>query len=184
MEDQAPRQVLGRAVLDGGERADRALVLRDGARHRRPPAAAGRNGRRKKSIDSGHFTARWNDIRQRFVDYYRPGPSADEAARTAHKRLERAAEQTYDEFCKKLKEYFQANVDDIVAYFGALDRFEDEKGARPAGPVPEAAALGPDDGAAPRGDKWIKDIEARKSRSATTFAACSTSSRKSRARPE
>src|SRR5574340_1170783 len=40
VEDQAPRRIFGRAVSDAGERPDLAVVLCDGARHRRPPAVA------------------------------------------------------------------------------------------------------------------------------------------------
>jgi hypothetical protein len=50
----------------------------------------------KKSVAGDAVAARWNAIRQEFVDYYRPAPSADEATRAAHERLERAAERTYN----------------------------------------------------------------------------------------
>jgi len=80
----------------------------------------------KPTINADALAGRWNEMRQQFVDYYRPAAS-DEAATAAHQRLQRAAERTYKDFKKWLEEYFDQNVDDIAAYFGALERFDNNK---------------------------------------------------------
>ena len=105
----------------------------------------------KKSIDSSGIAARWNAIRQEFVDYYRPAGSATEAAKTAFERLQQEADKSCQKFQKQLEEYFKENVDDIAAYLGALDRFENDKERQPNRALPEATPLGPDDGIAGRG---------------------------------
>ncbi len=76
----------------------------------------------KKSINSDGITARWNLIRQQFVDYYQPGASAD----AAHKQLDDKSNKIYETFQRQLKEYLQKNVEDIDAYLGALKRFEND----------------------------------------------------------
>jgi uncharacterized membrane protein YphA (DoxX/SURF4 family) len=115
----------------------------------------------KKSIDSSAIVARWDGIRQRFVDYYRPAKSADAAAQGAYEQLERAAARTGDEFRQKLDEYFKANVDDIAAHFGALDRFEQDKERYQQAPFQKQRRW--DRMMELRGEAnvWIKDIEAQ-----------------------
>ena len=117
----------------------------------------------KKSVNSGAITARWNGIRQEFVDYYRPTGSADDAAQAAHERLQRAAERTYNEFCEKLDEYLKANVDDIAAYFGALDRFENDKERHQQAPFQKQRRWDRMMELRGEADKWIKDLEAQES---------------------
>lgn len=81
----------------------------------------------EKTINSDAIAARWDDIRQQFVDYYRPADSADEAARTSYKGIEQKAKETYERFVKQLKEYLNDSADDIAAYFGSLDRSKTEE---------------------------------------------------------
>ncbi len=152
VEDQAPRRVHGRAVSDAGEGADLRSLLRHGSRHQRPPAAANRDRRQgKTSIDSAGIARDGMASARTFSTITARPRSADDAAQAAYERLARAAERTYNDFREKAENYLQANTDDIVAYFGALDRFENDKERHQQAAVPEAAPLGPDDGAAARG---------------------------------
>ena len=106
VEDQAPTtSSTAEPFLTQAKGPIVGAVLRDGARHRRPAAAARSRPTptgRSRSIPSA-IAARWNDIRQDFVDYYRPADSADETAEAAHEQLERTAERTYDEFRKQAR---------------------------------------------------------------------------------
>ena len=115
----------------------------------------------KKSVNSGAITARWNGIRQEFVDYYRPTGSADDAAQAAYERLQRLAERTQNEFREKLDAYLKANVDDIAAYLGALDRFENDKERRQQAPFQKQRRWERMMELRGEADKWIKDLEAQ-----------------------
>jgi uncharacterized membrane protein YphA (DoxX/SURF4 family) len=115
----------------------------------------------QKSIDSSALSARWNEIHEDFVNYYRPSASADEAARSAQQRTQRAAERTYHDFCQKLEAYFKANCDDIVAYFGALDRFENDKERNQTAPFQKQRHWDRMMELRHEANKWIKDLEAQ-----------------------
>ncbi len=77
----------------------------------------------KKSINSEVLVARWNEIRQQFLAYYRPANPAG-AAGGEYQKLEQASEETCNHFKQWLQEYLDAKANDIAAYFGALDRFQ------------------------------------------------------------
>ena len=148
------RAVLGRAVPDAGERAAGRLLLRDGSRHRRPPAAAGRaptrTGRSRSTRDG--IAARWNAIRQEFVDYYRPsrlgrrgrpGGLRAVAARRPNGPTTSSAKQA--------RRVPQGERRRHCRLFRRAGPVRERQGTQPDGPVPEAAPLGPDDGTAGRG---------------------------------
>ena len=115
----------------------------------------------KKSVDSTAVIERWDGIRQEFVAYYRPAASADEAMATAHKRLEASAEQTAKEFRDKLQAYLKANVGEIAAYFGALDRFESDKEQAQQAPFQKQRRWDRMLELRREADKWITEIEAQ-----------------------
>lgn len=114
----------------------------------------------KPSINSDALTTRWNDIRQQFVEYYRPaGASADEQA--AYEQLQRKAEDTYNKFCEKFNTYSEANADDIATYFKSLDRFEQDKERKQAAPFQKQRRWERMMELRHEAEKWIKDIEAQ-----------------------
>ena len=112
----------------------------------------------KPSINADALAGRWNEMRQQFVDYYRPAAS-DEAATAAHQRLQRAAERTYKDFKKWLEEYFDQNVDDIAAYFGALDRFDNNKESHKSAPFQKQRRWDRMMELRREAAGWIKDLE-------------------------
>ncbi len=114
----------------------------------------------KKMIDSTPVTDRWNDIRQQFVDYYRPA-SPDEAAEARQKQLESEADATYKDFNKKLQTYFADNVDDIAAYFGALDRFESDKERNQEAAFQKQRRWDRMMKLRQEADQWINDVKAQ-----------------------
>ena len=75
---------------------------------------------KNKSIDSGAIAARWDQIRQEFVDFYRPTDASDIEATAAQAKLAKDAAGHLQKFQKQLDEYLKKNVDDIAAYFGSL----------------------------------------------------------------
>jgi uncharacterized membrane protein YphA (DoxX/SURF4 family) len=131
-----------------------AMVPDIDGRQRLQPAAA------------ADVAARWNDIRQNFVDYYRPTDPADGAAQAAQERLERTAERTYHEFRVKLEDYFKANAAEIAAHFGSLDRFEsgtDENERGQNAPFQKQRRWERMMELRAEAGKWIKDLDAQES---------------------
>lgn len=122
----------------------------------------------KKVINTDGIGARWDAIRQEFVDYYRPAPSADEAARTAHKELEQNAEKTYKESLNQLRDYFKENINEVAAYLGALDRFEKDPERDQTAPYQKQRRWdrmielrGKGNSWSKNLDTWVQDIEAQ-----------------------
>jgi uncharacterized membrane protein YphA (DoxX/SURF4 family) len=115
----------------------------------------------RHSIDSSELDTRWNEIRQEFITYYKPSASGDETAQTSQDQLNRAAKRTYEEFCLKLDNYFKANVEDIVAYFGSLDRFENDKERYQTAPYQKQRRWDRMMELRHEADKWIKDVESQ-----------------------
>ena len=115
----------------------------------------------KTSIDTAGIAQRWYEIRKDFLNYYRPARSADAAAQGAYERLARAAERTYNDFREKAEKYLQANTDDIVAYFGALDRFESDKERYQQAAFQKQRRWDRMMELRHEADKWIKDLGAQ-----------------------
>jgi uncharacterized membrane protein YphA (DoxX/SURF4 family) len=69
---------------------------------------------------------RWETLRQKFVDYYNPGPR-DETLEVMHDTLADKAQKVYARHVAGLQEYLTEKADDVAAYFAALDRFQEGK---------------------------------------------------------
>ena len=113
----------------------------------------------KKSIDSDAIADRWNQVRQEFVEFYRPKDASDPEAADAQAKLAKGAEHTYNKFHKQLDKYLKANLDDIAAYFGALDRFEYDKERNQDAPFQKQRRGDRMIELRGEADKWIRDIE-------------------------
>jgi len=116
-------------------------------------------GKKTNVINSDGIAERWNRTRQEFVEFYRPRDSSDADSAAAQAKLAKGAEDTYKAFRKQLNDYLQANADDIAAYFGALDRFENDKERHQDAPFQKQRRW--DRMIELRGEagKWIKNIE-------------------------
>jgi uncharacterized membrane protein YphA (DoxX/SURF4 family) len=77
----------------------------------------------KDVVKDEALTRRWDGIRQRFLDYYRPGRKADDAVKAAFERLEKSAKEIYEKNCDAARKYLTDAWPDIKAYFAALERF-------------------------------------------------------------
>jgi uncharacterized membrane protein YphA (DoxX/SURF4 family) len=66
----------------------------------------------------------WDDLRQRFVDFYRPADGKDDAKRL-HEQLVKEAEKVYDRHVQGLTEFVKQNGEKIKAHFESLKRYEE-----------------------------------------------------------
>jgi uncharacterized membrane protein YphA (DoxX/SURF4 family) len=113
----------------------------------------------KKTVDPAPLLARWGNIRQAFVDYYGPASSTDEAAKTARQRLDRDTERVVEKFRQRLDRYLASNSDDIAAYLGALDRFENDKERSQQAPFQKQRRWDRMMELRHEASKWIKNLE-------------------------
>jgi len=86
--------------------------------------------------------------------------------------LQRLTERTYNEFCDKLDAYLKANVDDIAAYLGALDRFDNDKERRQQAPFQKQRRWERMMELRTEGNKWIKTSNRRNWRLRTACTPC------------
>ena len=82
-----------------------------------------------------------------------------DAERRRQAKLAKDAEETYKKFHKQLDEYLKENVDDIAAYFGSLDRFENDQERDQDAPFQKQRRWDRMMELRGEADKWIKDIE-------------------------
>ena len=115
----------------------------------------------KKAISSDGVTSRWSDVRQAFLDFYRPIASAEADTAAAFERLEQSAERTYKDYCKKLDDYLEANNAEIVAHYEAIDRFGDDKEKYQRAQFLQKQRWDRMMEQRRTAAKWIKDIEAQ-----------------------
>jgi uncharacterized membrane protein YphA (DoxX/SURF4 family) len=114
----------------------------------------------KKAIDSAPILARWNDIRVAFVDYYSPEGASDDA-KAAHQRLNHDTDQVLGKFRQRLDRYLASNVDDIVDYLGAIDRFQSDKERNQTAPFQKQRRWERMMDLRHEVDKWVANLEAQ-----------------------
>ena len=115
----------------------------------------------KLKIPSDAIFARWKSIRDNFLDYYRPRDPNDEKAAAKYEELKREAERMTDLFHNRLDKYLSTNVDDIKAYFDALDRFQHDKERGQGAAFQKERRWNRMMELRQQADVWIKDIEAQ-----------------------
>jgi uncharacterized membrane protein YphA (DoxX/SURF4 family) len=113
----------------------------------------------KKSIDGKALETRWYDIQCDFVDYYCPAGSSDEKAKAAREKLKSDAEKIYKDILAKRDRYFKANVEDIAAYFAALDRFESDKEGHQGAPFQKKRRWDKMKELRAEAEVWIKELD-------------------------
>ena len=128
-----------------------------------------RSGTQVKTINSDAIGDRWNRVRQDFVEFYRLRDVSDPEATAAQAKLTKNAEEVYSKALARLDEYLAANVDDIAAYFGSLDRFENDKERNQDAPFQKQRRWDRMMELRREADKWIKDIEGQERAYATSL---------------
>ena len=113
----------------------------------------------KLKIPSNEIFDRWTNIRDDFVEFYRPADTDNEKATAAHAKLEREAERTCITFRTRLDKYLSINVDKIKAHFDALDRFENDKERLQDAPFQKQRRWNRMMELRQEADVWIKNIE-------------------------
>jgi uncharacterized membrane protein YphA (DoxX/SURF4 family) len=125
-----------------------AMVPDIDARQRLHVEVIKRDGKKTNVINSDAIAKRWKKVRDEFAGFYRLPDASDEKATGI-----------YHAFHKQLDEYLKDNADDIAAYFGSLDRFENDPERDQDAPFQKQRRW--DRMMLLRGEanKWIKDIE-------------------------
>jgi uncharacterized membrane protein YphA (DoxX/SURF4 family) len=114
-----------------------------------------------KSIDGKPVKSRWEQVQADFVEYYGPKDKSDLAAAETHAVLAEHAKATCDKFAKRLDKYLNDNVDDIAAYFGSLNRFDNDKERLQGAPFQKERRWDRMKELREEAAKWIDDIEAQ-----------------------
>jgi uncharacterized membrane protein YphA (DoxX/SURF4 family) len=91
-------------------------------------------GKDKPHINAEPIKARWAEIRRNMLDVLKPGPNADQETADAYKKFEADSDKILENQKKQLDKYFEKQADDIQAFFGSLDRFENDKEKNQAAP--------------------------------------------------
>jgi uncharacterized membrane protein YphA (DoxX/SURF4 family) len=116
---------------------------------------------KKKSIDSSDIVSRWDQTRADFVEFYRPEDLSNPEATAAQAKLATDAQKAFEKFRTQLDEYLAENADDIAAYLGALNRFENDKERDQDAPFQKERRWNRMLELRAEADKWIKDIESQ-----------------------
>jgi uncharacterized membrane protein YphA (DoxX/SURF4 family) len=116
----------------------------------------------KKFVNCDALVSRWNEIRRRFVDYYRPGAD-DEALQESYARVEEKARQTFDDFRRSAEKYLAENLAEIQAYFAALNRYEQDQERFQNAPFQKKRRWDQMQQLRREAAGWISELEARQS---------------------
>jgi uncharacterized membrane protein YphA (DoxX/SURF4 family) len=114
-----------------------------------------------KTVNSDALAKRWDDLRQQFVDYCKPGPLSDEDAQKRHEELEKAAQLKCDEHRKSAVKYLADNVDEIEVYFAALDRYEQDPERSQGAPFQKERRWNKMQELRKDANGWIAELQAR-----------------------
>jgi uncharacterized membrane protein YphA (DoxX/SURF4 family) len=85
-----------------------------------------KTGKETSRIKLEPVTARWTEIRQNLLSVLAPDPDADQESAAAYKKFEADSEKILQKHEKQLEKYFQDQAGDIQAFFGVLDRYEND----------------------------------------------------------
>lgn len=115
----------------------------------------------KKQINTDPIAERWKGYRQHLTEYLKPQDPTDQSAQTAQQRFETESEKIFNEQVKSLNAYFAENIDDIEAYFSALNRFEKNPEINQDAPFQKKRQWDQMVDLRREADQWIKEIENR-----------------------
>jgi uncharacterized membrane protein YphA (DoxX/SURF4 family) len=87
-------------------------------------------GKDREVIKDQPVEDRWETLRQRFVDYYRPA-GKDEDLSALHEGLDTEATAVYKRHVDGLRKYLKEKAPEIDAYFAALDRYQEGRKTDP-----------------------------------------------------
>lgn len=136
-----------------------ALMPDIDARQRLRVEVIDKNGKKTNAVRSDAIADRWRQVQKEFVEYYKPSRLSDTKTAAAYAKFVEDAEKVCDKFRGQLDKYLAKNADDIAAYFGSLDRFENDPERKQDAPFQKQRRW--DRMMELRGEagKWIKEIE-------------------------
>jgi len=104
---------------------------------------------------------RWDQIRQQYVNYYRPLSAADEQTQNRYKSQVEQAQKVYDKFVDDLQLYLGEQREAIEAHFEALDRFKKHPEAGQGAPFQKQRRWDEMLKLRSEARKWLDELEAR-----------------------
>lgn len=87
-----------------------------------------KDGKPMRFVETRPVADRWSEIRQNVIASFNPGPPASDDAKKIFEKFKSDTQVTLNDHEKSLKKYFEykETVQAIEAYFGSLDRFEND----------------------------------------------------------
>ncbi len=105
-------------------------------------------GKPTNVVPSGPIADRWLHVKEEFVDFYRLPDASAEKAKTV-----------CEDFTKRLDGYLKENADEIAAYLGSLDRFQNDPERDQDAPFQRQRRWDRMMELRGEANKWINDIE-------------------------
>jgi len=118
-------------------------------------------GKTVKQFDIEPLRNRWEQYREEFLSFYEPGRGADEDARAAFEKLKKQTQLVLEEHCQSAAAYLNSQLEDIEAYFGALERFENDKEAHQGAPFQKQRRWNQMFKLRAQAAGWIAELEGR-----------------------
>jgi uncharacterized membrane protein YphA (DoxX/SURF4 family) len=115
----------------------------------------------KRVVKCPALDARWDSLRQKFVDYYRPGAAADEATERNYAELTKQAQGICNKYCSEARQYLTDDEKDIDAYLAALDRFQQDPERSQGAPFQKKRRWDRMQELRREAAGWIKELEGR-----------------------
>ena len=102
----------------------------------------------------------WDDLRQKFVDFYRPAEGKDDLKKL-HEQLTQEAQKIYEQQVKGLKEFVEENGDKITEHFDSLGRYNDGRKTDPSTPFMTQRRWDEMQDLRNEAKGWVADLDAR-----------------------
>jgi uncharacterized membrane protein YphA (DoxX/SURF4 family) len=103
----------------------------------------------------------WDDLRQKFVNYYAPAAGSDDAQKKLHEQLSAEAQKVYDWHLKGLNEFVNENGGKIKAHFESLKRYQDGRKTDPHTMFQTQRRWDEMQDLRKEAKGWISDVDAR-----------------------
>jgi uncharacterized membrane protein YphA (DoxX/SURF4 family) len=115
----------------------------------------------EKWVSSAALETRWDNLRERFLDFYKPKANADVQVNADYENLKTHAEATYKRYLTSAQDYLAENLDEIEAYLASLDRFaaNPEKGQK--APFQQEQTWNKRRGLWGQAAGWLTELESR-----------------------
>ena len=114
-----------------------------------------------KNVSCPWLSNRWDQLRQRFVDYYQPGRRADDDTKAAYEELTKQAQETYEKHLDSANKYLKENLDEIQGHLTAIERFDNDPERGQGAPFQKEQRWNKRRELWGEAAGWIKELEGR-----------------------